>query len=535
MGYADYTAFALLSAEEIETSEPQCYYEAVNRHDSRQWTDAIEDEMESLKKNKTWSLVPKPAGQKLIGCKWIFKKKEGLPGDKIRYKARLVAKGFNQREGIDFNDIFSPVVKQTSIRIMMAKVSKYDLEMDQMDVKTAFLHGVLEEKIYMAEPEGFESKGENKVCLLHKSLYGLKQAPRQWNLKFNEYMTHIGYTRSSYDPCVYFNGKLYLLLYVDDILIIGKFRKEIDLLKAQLSSVFEMKDLGSAKRILGIDIIRSRPNYLALCQKAYLEKVLVKFKMSEVKPVNTPLAPHFKLSQEQSPKTNDELEQMDKVPYASCIGSLMYSMVCTRPDLAYALSVVSRFISNPGDEHWKALKWIMRYVKGSLDIGLVYSADAHYETEIAGFVDSDYAGSLDTRRSLTGYAFTALGGCISWKSNLQKVVALSTTEAEYMAATEAIKEALWLKGFAAELGFNSEDITVHCDNQSALHLMKNPMYHERSKHIDIKLHFIRDVVSANEVCVKKVGTENNPSDMLTKYVPLSKFSHCLSLLNILIC
>ncbi|XP_062080657.1 secreted RxLR effector protein 161-like [Humulus lupulus] len=214
-----------------------------------------------------------------------------------------------------------------------------------------------------------------------------------------------------------------------------------------------MKDLGIAKRIMGIDIIRSRQKHLFLSQKNYLEKVLNRFNMRESKPVTTPLAPHFKLSREQAPKTEDDKEDMDKIPYASCVGSLMYSMVCTRPDLAYALSVVSRFISDTGIEHWKALKWIMRYVKGTLDLGLMYSANSEYRTEIEGYVDSDYAGSLDTRRSLTGYAFTALGGCIGWKSNLQKVVALSSTEAEYMVATEAIKEAIWLKGFTGELGY----------------------------------------------------------------------------------
>ncbi|KAM6570403.1 hypothetical protein CsatB_018388 [Cannabis sativa] len=226
---------------------------------------------------------------------------------------------------------------------------------------------------------------------------------------------------------------------------------------------------------------------------------------------------------------------MDSMPYASCVGSLMYCMVCTRPDLAYALIMVSRFIADPGKEHWSAVKWILRYLKGSMDIGLVYDNKFQEGIEVNGYVDSDYAGSIDTRRSITGYAFTVLGGCISWKSNLQKVVALSSTEAEYMAATEAIKEAIWLKGFTHELGFKSESITVHCDNQSALHLMKNPMFHERSKHIDIKLHFIRDIIAEKEVCVKKIGTKGNPADMMTKYVSLAKFRLCLDLLNILNC
>ncbi|KAM6546496.1 hypothetical protein CsatB_027232 [Cannabis sativa] len=255
--------------------------------------------------------------------------------------------------------------------------------------------------------------------------------------------------------------------------------------------------------------------------------------MSEAKTVTTPLASHFKLAQNQAPANEEDRLYMDNVPYASCVGSLMYCMVCTRPDLAYALSMVSRFISDPGKTHWEAVKWILRYLNGTSNVGLLYRDNGKFETEIAGYVDSDYAGSIDTRRSITGYAFTVFGGCISWKLNLQKVVALSTTEAEYMAATEAIKEAIWLRGFTEELGFKGEDITVHCDNQSAIHLMKNPMYHERSKHIDIKLHFIREVITRKEIQIKKIGTKENPADMLTKYVPQAKFRLCLNLLSIL--
>ncbi|KAM6572601.1 hypothetical protein CsatA_016681 [Cannabis sativa] len=254
--------------------------------------------------------------------------------------------------------------------------------------------------------------------------------------------------------------------------------------------------------------------------------------MDKAKQVTSPIAPHFKLTQAQSPKTEVDKRFMDNIPYASCVGSLMYSMVCTRPDLAYAMSVVNRFIANPGTEHWAAVKWTLRYVKGTLDIGLKFHKDNISPCDVTGYVDSDYAGSIDTRRSLTGYCFTVLGGCVCWKSNLQKVVALSTTEAEYMAATEAIKEAVWLKGFAQEMKINATDITVYCDNQSALHLMKNPMFHERSKHIDIRLHYIREIIASGEVQVKKVKTDDNPADVMTKCVTLAKFRRCLNLLNI---
>ena len=317
------------------------------------------------------------------------------------------------------------------------------------------------------------------------------------------------------------------------MLLIGKDQDEIQKLKGKLNSEFEMKDLGCAKKILGIDIVRNRPHSIFLSQKDYLEKVLIKFGMMQSKSVSTPIAHHFKLSKDQAPKTEKERAEMDSTPYASAVGSLMYAMVCSRPDIGYAMSMVSRFLSDPGHEHWTALKWIMRYIKGSLNLGLMYGKKTFTDEVVVGCVDSDYAGCLDTRRSLTGYVFNVLGGCVSWKSNLQKVVALSSTEAEYMAATEAIKEAIWLKGFTQELGLKSENITVFCDNQSALHLMKNPMYHERSKHIDIRLHFIRDIVSSEQVRVLKINTNHNPADMLTKCVTQDKFKHCLDILNIL--
>ncbi|KAL3623658.1 hypothetical protein CASFOL_032474 [Castilleja foliolosa] len=475
-----------------------------------------------------------------MGCKWVFKVKEGISGmERPRYKARLVAKGFTQREGVDYNEIFAPVVKQTTIRLILALVTNLDLELDQMDVTTAFLHGELEEEIFMNQPTGFE-KGENKVCLLKKSLYGLKQAPRQWNKRFDLFMNSIGYKRSMYDNCAYTNGgndwstRVLLLLYVDDILIIGKSRKIVDGLKSKLKMEFEMKDMGKASKILGIDISRNRKTRtMTLSQHKYLEKVLGKYGMSDCKPVITPLSSQFKLeSCDQSDSAEKEKDEIEDYPFANVIGSLMYAMVCTRPDLAYSLSILSRYMGNPKRVHWQAAKWLMKYIRGTMNVCLCYRKSDRGGNLVEGFVDSDYAGCVDTRKSTTGYVFTCLGGAISWKSRLQKVVALSSTEAEYMAATEAVKEAIWLRGFVNELLNVDEIITVHCDNQSALHLAKNPIFHERSKHIDVRLHFIREVVSRNEVLLEKIRTDENPADMLTKVLPTVKFKYCLETIQV---
>ncbi|KAI3790253.1 hypothetical protein L2E82_03169 [Cichorium intybus] len=434
---ANIVAYVLNVAEEIEgIKEPSTYTEAITSEHCNKWITAMHDEMESLEKNGTWELVKLPKEKKPVRCKWIFKRKEGItPNEEARFKAKLVAKGYSQIPGIDFTDVFTPVVKHSSIRTLLSIVAMHNYELEQLDVKTAFLHGELEEDIYMEQPEGFIIPGkENLVCRLKKSLYGLKQSPRQWYKRFDSFMLSHNFKRSDYDSCVYLksvNGSsIYLLLYVDDMLIAAKDKLEIAKLKAQLSKEFEMTDLGPAKKILGMEITRNRQHgKLYLSQKRYIEKVLQRFNMHKAKPVSTPLAAHFKLSSAYCPKTDDEINNMAKVLYSSAVGSLMYAMVCSRPDLSHALSVVSIYMANPGKEHWKAVQWILRYLCGTSNACLQFGSSGE---GLVGYVDSDYARDLDKRRSLTGYVFT-IGGCaVSWKASLQTTIALSTTEAEYI-------------------------------------------------------------------------------------------------------
>ena len=291
-----------------------------------------------------------------------------------------------------------------------------------------------------------------------------------------------------------------------------------------------MKDLGAAKKILGIKILRDRPaGKLYLSQKGYIEKVLSRFNMQSAKPVNTPLAAHFRLSSALSPQSDADVDYMSRVPYSSAVGSPMYAMVCSRPDLAYAVSAVSRYMTNPGKEHWKAVQWIFRYLRGSTDVCLQFGRT---RDEVVGFVDSDYAGDLDKRRSLTGYIFSVGGCAISWKATLQATVALSTTEAEYMAITEACKEAIWLKGLLSELSEDLQITTVFCDTQSAIFLTKDQMFHERTKHIDVRYHFVREIIARGDIVVSKVSTHHNPADMMTKSLPVAKFEHCLNLVGV---
>uniref|UniRef100_A0A7N2R0F3 Integrase catalytic domain-containing protein n=1 Tax=Quercus lobata TaxID=97700 RepID=A0A7N2R0F3_QUELO len=384
--------------------EPECYDEVLQDENSSKWELAMKDEMDSLLGNQTWELTELPVGKKALHNKWVYRIKNEHDGSK-RYKARLVVKGFQQKEGIDYTEIFSPVVKMSTIRLVLRMVAAENLHLEQFDVKTAFLHGDLEEDLYMIQPEGFIAQGqENLVCKLRNSLYGLKQALRQWYKKFDSFMHRIGFKRCEADHCCY----------------------------------FAMKDLGAAKQILGMRIIRDKANgTLKLSQSEYMKKVLSRFNMNEAKLVSTPLGSHFKLSKEQSPKTEEKRDHMSKVPYASAIGSLMYAMVYTRPDIAHAVGVVSRFMSRPGKQHWEAVKWILRYLKGSLDTCLCFTGAS---LKLQGYVNADFAGDIDSRKSTTGFVFTLGGTAISWGSNLQKIVTLSTTEVEYVAATEARKE-----------------------------------------------------------------------------------------------
>ena len=518
--------------------EPESFREAMTNDHKEEWLDAMNDEMKSLQDNHTYDLVKLPKGKRALKNKWVYRLKTEEHCSQPRYKARLVVKGFNQKKGIDFEEIFSPVVKMSSIRVVLGIAASLDLEIEQLDVKTAFLHGDLEEEIYMEQPEGFGVKGkENLVCKLKKSLYGLKQAPRLWYKKFDSFMLNHGYNRTNTDHCVFVKkfsdgDFVILLLYVDDMLIVGQDTNKIEKLKKELSKSFAMKDLGPAKQILGMKITRDRASKrLWLSQEKYIEKVLERFNMAKSKPVNTPLAGHFKLSSAQCPTSDEEQEGMKQIPYASAVGSLMYAMVCTRPDIAHAVGVVSRFLSNPGKDHWEAVKWILRYLRGTSKVCLKFGEN---QTILDGYTDADMAGDVDSRKSTSGYLMIFAGGAVSWQSRLQKCVALSTTEAEYIAATEASKELLWIKKFLQELGLTQERYILHCDSQSAIHLSKNSSFHSKSKHIDVRYHWIRDVLEEKKMHIEKIHTNENGSDMMTKSLSREKLEVCKQKANLVV-
>jgi hypothetical protein len=503
--------------------EPANYKEAMASSEAAKWKEAMDSEIQSMKDNQVWNLVDPTPGHKTVGCKWIFKKKTDMDGNVHTFKARLVAKGFTQTQGIDYDETFSPVAKIKSIRILLAIAAFYDYEIWQMDVKTAFLNGKLSEDVFMAQPEGFKhEKFPNKVCKLEKSIYGLKQASRSWNQCFHEKVKEYGFARSPDEHCVYVKASgsvvIFLVLYVDDILLIGNSVPELQSVKTWLGKCFAMKDLGEASYILGIRILRDRKRRLiGLSQSTYLDKILKKFRMNESKKGDVPMHYTVKLSKTQCPNSSDELDEMNRTPYASAIGSIMYAMTCTRPDVSYALSMVSRYQSNPGLGHWTAVKNILRYLRNTKDALLVYGGES--ELKVRGYSDASFQTDRDDSKSQSGWVFTLNGGAVTWKSSKQQTVADSTCESEYIAVSEASKEASWIKKFIGDLGVvpNNEDpMEIFCDNEGAVALTKEPRNHGRTRHIKRKYDFIRDRVEDGELIVKRVSSEDNPADPFTK-------------------
>ncbi|KAK8652200.1 hypothetical protein V6N13_061222 [Hibiscus sabdariffa] len=514
----------------VDQDESKTYQEAVSSPDSEKWLEAMRSEMDSMSENQVWTLVEPPEGIKPIGCKWVFKKKTDMDGNVQTYKGRLVAKGFRQIHGVDYDETFSPVAMFKSIRIMLAITAFHDYEIWQMDVKTAFLNGKLEEDVYMTQLEGFVTpENAGKVCKLQRSIYGLKQASRSWNLRFNDAIKEFGFIRNEDEPCVYkkFSGSIvsFLILYVDDILIIGNDIPTLQSVKTWLSSCFSMEDLGEAAYILGVKIYRDRSRrLLGLSQSTYIDKVLKQFSMEESKRGFLPMRHGISLSKEMCPSTPQERERMSQIPYAPGIGSIMYAMICTRPYLSYALSMTSRYQANPGEGHWTSVNNILKYLRRTKDVFLIYGGEE--ELRIKGYTDPSFQTDKDDSRSQSGFLLCLNGGAVSWKSSKQDTVADSTTEAEYIAASEAAKEAVWIKKFKIGLGVIpsiSDAVDLYCDNNGAIAQAKEPRSHQRSKHILRRFHLIREIIDRGDVEICKVHTDDNIADPLTK--PLAQQKH----------
>ena len=520
-------------------ADPKTFKQAMKSDSAEHWKKAMAKEFAALNEHDTWELVDLPTNANVVGCKWVYKTKRKANGEVDRHKARLVAQGYSQEEGIDYNEVFAPVAKYKSIRTVLAIANQLDLEVHQMDVVSAFLNGDLEEDIYMRQPEGFTSRNHpNKVCKLKKSLYGLKQSARCWNQKIHEFMTSSKYIQSTADPCIYYrvqnvNGKpitVIVAVYVDDTIIMSNDKKILLAEKKRISERFEMDDRGELHYILGMEVKRDRKNRrMTICQKTYLNDVLERFGMQNCKPVATPME-----SGKVFTALADNEEPVDVRQYQAAIGSLNYAAIATRPDISTAVGKLSQYMRNPSRDHWTGIKRVLRYIKGTVDYGLEFTQTDDFV--LRGFTDADWAGCVDSRKSTSGYTFFMGDSLISWASKKQSIVALSSTEAEYVALCGAAQETVWLRNLLRDIGFAQNKPTLMAeDNQGAMCLAKNPKDHNRTKHIDIKYHYTRQVIETKEMKVEYIPTGQMVADTLTKGLPKSKFEEFRSKMGIRPC
>jgi hypothetical protein len=464
-----------------------------------------------------------------IGLKWVYKTKRDEAGIVTKFKARLVAKGYVQRQGIDFDEVFAPVARLESVRLLLALAASEGWAVHHMDVKSAFLNGELLEDVYVQQPPGFVVKGqETKVLHLIKALYGLRQAPRAWYSKLDESLIKLGFRRSTSEHAVYLRGvgarRLIVGVYVDDLVITGGDPRDISTFKEEMKATFKMSDLGLLHYYLGLEVKQSGSG-ITICQSAYAAKILEGAGLTGCNPSLTPMESRLKLSKSSSAPA------VDPTSYRSIVGSLRYLMN-SRPDLAYSVGYLSRFMESPTAEHMVAIKRVLRYIAGTLHYGCYYQREK--EAQLTGFSDSDLAGDLDTRKSTTGVLYFLGSSLITWQSQKQRVVALSSCEAEYIAATTAACQGVWLARLLAELkGENVRSITLKMDSESAIQLSKNPVFHDRSKHIDVRYHYIRECIEENRVKLQSVRTAEELADILTKALGPQQFCELRSKIGVI--
>ncbi|KAL8104868.1 hypothetical protein AgCh_028873 [Apium graveolens] len=476
------------------------------------WRQAMDQEIEAIERNQTWELVEAPKEKKPIGVKWVYKTKLNAQGEVEKHKARLVVKGYKQKYGVDYKEVFAPVARLETIRLILSLAAQNKWKVHQMDVKSAFLNGELQEEVYIDQPPGYVKKNEeNKVYRLKKALYGLKQAPRAWYSRIDEYFVKMGFKRCPFEHTLYIKenkGKILIIgLYVDDLIFTGNNDDDIEEFKNNMMQEFEMTDLGLLHYFLGIEV-KQDENGIFISQEKYARDLMKKFRMEDAKPSSTPVEVGLKLSM------NDDSKFVDPTLYRSLVGSLMY-LTATRPDITYGVSLISRFMEQPKKTHWEAGKRILRYVRGTLGDGIYYQKGN--DTKVIGYCDSDWAGSIDDSKSTSGNVFFTGSSAITWMSKKQQVVALSTAEAEYISLSLASCQALWITWVLEDLKHaTKESPIIYCDNKSAIALTENPVFHGKSKHIRIKYHFIRDLVKKGEVVVEHCKTQDQIGDIFTK-------------------
>ena len=528
--YVSYTRMSPEYNRVIQTlmtiSVPKNVQEAIS---SNEWKKAMNEEMEALEKNGTWEMGPLPVGKKLVGSRWVFTIKYHSDGSVARYKAQLVARGYTQSYGIDYNETFALVAKLNTIRILIALAALFDWKLFQFDVKNAFLHGELEEEVYMAPSPGYFLKTNNNgdVCHLRKSIYGLKQSPRAWFGKFSKTMLSAGYAQSEGDHTLFIKhgneGKVAILIvYVDDIVVTGNDVAEIQNLKKHLASSFDIKALGLLSYFLGIEVA-----YLAvgIVLSQHVIDLLKDTGKLDCRPAVTPVDVNVKLKSEQHEKDFP----VNKTSFQRLIGRLLY-LNHTRPDIAFAVNSLSQFMNDPRESHQGAADRILAYLKGSIGQGLLFKRGS--EPSIVIYTDSDYAGSLDDSRSTSGYCSFIGGNLVTWRSKKQKEVSLSSAEAELRALKKGVSEGMWIKDILQDLCLlPSKGMTLYSDSKSAIAMAKNPVQHERTKHARVARHYIKQSIEEGFIIPQYTPSLEQVADIFTKGIPGPQFSALVSKLG----
>ncbi|KAI3507425.1 hypothetical protein L1887_22411 [Cichorium endivia] len=510
--YVSYNKFSashqVFLAAITSVNEPKSFKEAMQ---DENWRLAMQREIKALEENETWTLETLPEGKHAIDSKWVYKIKYKPNGEIERYKARLVARGFTQIEGVDYHDTFAPVAKLVTIRTLITIAVKRNWLLHQLDVNNAFLHGDLKEEVYMKVPQGFSNEGNATVCRLRKSLYGLKQASRTWYQKFTVSLLEIGFKQSHADHSLFtYKEKdkfVAILIYVDDVVITGNHEDMIKRTKDHLNVNFSIKDLGPLKYFLGIEVARTEDG-MVLSQHKYSMDILSDCGQLGCRPSAFPMEQNLKLGQ------CHENHKADASLYRRLIGRLLY-LQATRPDITYAVNVLSQFVSDPRTDHMNAVLRVLRYLKSTLGQGIFIPKTGGLN--LVAYCDADWLGCPYTRRSRTGYLLLLGGAPVSWKTKKQSVVSRSSAEAEYRAMATTVSEVLWMRWLLKDLTVNLEDATpLYCDNQAARHIANNPVFHERTKHVEMDCFFVRERVESHEILPLHVTSKQQIADLLTK-------------------
>jgi transposase InsO family protein len=526
------------SAEpDFDTGDDPSWAEAMHSPEREYWVAGARDELRSLSDLRVFVLIPRadvPPGRHPLKGKLVCKRKRDESGKVVRYKVRYVAKGYAQQYGVDYDKTTAPTARLESFRTILHLAASLDWDLQQIDIKTAFLHGILpeEETAYMEQPRGFEEPGkETWVMKLMRSIYGMKQASRIWNQTFHAAVTKLGFTRLDGEHCVYRretdSGIIIFAVHVDDILSAASSSVENDHFKEQLKSLWDISDLGPAKYALGIAITRHRSDKtISISQSSFIDRVVDRFGQSDAQPADTPMVAglHLQRPDKASPAPPEVSEWAERTPYRELVGSLNYIAVATRPDIAYAVGRLASFLDCYRPEHWSAAIRILRYLKGTRDLQLVLGGRS--SLSLVGHSDSDYANCKDTSRSIAGYCFSLSSGMVSWSSKKQEITADSSCYAEYIALHESGRELLFLRQLLDGLGFLSNatpstpnvnsSTPLFCDNDAAVRLTQDYVWHSRVKHIRVKFHSIRELVRLGDTTISRVNSADNIADILTK-------------------